>query len=142
MVSEKAWQYQVDTPLPKEMDSITAARRIVRRALAECGYQGYHEDVLLVVSELVTNALVHGDGPPSLRMRGSAAQVRVEVGDAGERLPEPREPGPSNGWGLHVVRLLSTGWGTTPVDGETGGKVVWCELAPRLAPLQARAYDS
>ncbi|MER6000683.1 ATP-binding protein [Nonomuraea angiospora] len=142
MVSEKAWQYQVDTPLPKEMDSITAARRIVRRALAECGYQGYHEDVLLVVSELVTNALVHGDGPPSLRMRGSAAQVRVEVGDAGERLPEPREPGPSNGWGLHVVRLLSTGWGTTPVDGEKGGKVVWCELAPRLAPLQARAYDS
>ncbi|MFG6192078.1 ATP-binding protein [Nonomuraea sp. JJY05] len=142
MVSEKTGQYQVDTPLPKEMGSITAARRIVRRALAECGYQGHHEDVLLVVSELVTNALVHGDGPPCLRMRGGATRVRIEVSDAGERLPEPREPGPSNGWGLHVVRLLSIDWGTMPVDGETGGKVVWCELAPRLAPLQARAYDS
>ncbi|MFI7638028.1 ATP-binding protein [Nonomuraea sp. NPDC049400] len=134
MGSEEVGPYQVDTPLPKEIGSITAARRMARRALAECGYQGHHEDVLLVVSELVTNALVHGDGPPSLRMRGSAAQVRVEVGDAGERLPEPREPGPANGWGLHVVSLLSTGWGISPRD---GGKVVWCELSPRLAPIQS-----
>ncbi|MEQ4721545.1 ATP-binding protein [Nonomuraea sp. B19D2] len=134
MGSEEVGPYQVDTPLPKEIGSITAARRMARRALAECGYQGHHEDVLLVVSELVTNALVHGDGPPSLRMRGSAAQVRVEVGDAGERLPEPREPGPANGWGLHVVSLLSTGWGISP---RSGGKVVWCELAPRLAPIES-----
>ncbi|MEV1176163.1 ATP-binding protein [Nonomuraea sp. NPDC049784] len=138
MGSEEVGPYQVDTPLPKEMGSITAARRIARRALAEFGYQGHHEDVLLVVSELVTNALVHGDGPPSLRMRGSASQVRVEVGDAGERLPEPREPGPANGWGLHVVGLLSTGWGISPRD---GGKVVWCELAPSLAPVQSHRCE-
>ncbi|QFY08841.1 ATP-binding protein [Nonomuraea phyllanthi] len=139
MVSKEAGTYQVDTPLPKEIGSITAARGIARRVLTECGYQGHHEDVLLVVSELVTNALVHGDGPPSLRMRGSASKVRIEVSDEGERLPEPREPGPANGWGLHVVRLLSTGWGISPRD---GGKVVWCELAARLAPLQAAPRES
>ncbi|MFB9424323.1 ATP-binding protein [Nonomuraea rubra] len=115
------------------MGSITVARRLAGTVLRECGYQGRHEDVLLVVSELVTNALVHGDGPPALRVRAGASRVRIEVGDTGVALPETREPGPLSGWGLHVVRLLSTGWGISP--GESG-KVVWCELAARLAPVQ------
>ncbi|MBF8185111.1 ATP-binding protein [Nonomuraea sp. K274] len=136
MESEEARPYDVDTHLPEEMGSITAARQIARRTLAELGYLGYHEDVLLVVSELVTNALVHGDGPPVLRMRGDADRVRIEVSDAGTDLPEPREPGPVNGWGLHVVRLLSTGWGISQWD---GGKVVWCELtAPGTDPRRPR----
>ncbi|MFG1705766.1 ATP-binding protein [Nonomuraea sp. M3C6] len=146
MGSEEAEPYQVDTRLPEEMGSITLSRQIVRRALAECGYQGHHEDVLLVVSELVTNALVHGVGRPALRVRGSASRVRVEVGDAGAELPEPRDPGPANGWGLHVVRLLSTGWGIAAgEDGREGGehgKVVWCELAARLTPLQVRPSEA
>ena len=139
MGSEEAWPYQVDTRLPEEMGSITEARQIARRVLTECGYQGHHEDVLLVVSELVTNALVHGDGPPALRIGGDASHLRIEVGDEGAELPEPREPGPANGWGLHVVRLLSTGWG---VSTNGGGKVVWCELAAHLAPLQARRSEA
>ncbi|MEV4174616.1 ATP-binding protein [Nonomuraea sp. NPDC049709] len=134
MVSKEVEPYQVDTRLPQEMGSITEARRLARMALRECGYLGRHEDVLLVVSELVTNALVHGDGPPELRLRADASWVRVEVGDTGAELPEARDPGPASGWGLHVVRLLSTGWGVSPGE---GGKVVWCELAARLAPLQA-----
>ncbi|GAA3651620.1 hypothetical protein GCM10022224_013130 [Nonomuraea antimicrobica] len=132
-MSEEAETYQVDIRLPEEMASITEARRLAREALRACGFQGRHDDVLLVVSELVTNALVHGDGPPTLRVRGSASHVRVEVGDAGDRLPEAREPGPASGWGLHVVGLLCTGWGISPGD---GGKVVWCELAARLAPVR------
>ncbi|MGW2156343.1 ATP-binding protein [Nonomuraea sp. NPDC001699] len=133
--------YQVDTRLPEEMGSITAARQRAREALAECGYRGRREDVLLVVSELVTNALVHGDGPPALRIRCTSSHVRIEVRDSGAGLPEPREPGPDNGWGLHVIELLSTGWGFSRAedgdDGEDGGKVVWCEMAQHVgAPAQ------
>ncbi|MFC4120819.1 ATP-binding protein [Nonomuraea zeae] len=134
MGSEEAWPYRVDAHLPAEMGSITVARQIAREALSESGFQGRHEDVLLVVSELVTNALVHGAGPPELRIRGDVARMRIEVGDDGEDLPEPREPGPASGWGLHVVRLLCTGWG---IESDKDGKVVWCEVAAQLSPLQA-----
>ncbi|NBE99596.1 ATP-binding protein [Nonomuraea sp. KC401] len=133
MGNKEAQPYHVDTRLPEEMGSITASRQIIGEALAARGYQGQHEDVLLVVSELVTNALVHGDGPPSLRMRADAFSVRIEVSDAGADLPRPREPGPGDGWGLHVVRLLSTGWGIAPVE---GGKTVWCELTAGLTRIR------
>jgi anti-sigma regulatory factor (Ser/Thr protein kinase) len=139
MGSEEAWPYEMDTHLPEEMGSITVARQIARRALSESGYRGQHEDVLLVVSELVTNALVHGAGAPELRIRGDTSHLRIEVGDDGADLPAPREPGPANGWGLHVVRLLSTGWG---IDSAGGGKVVWCELAAQLTPLQAGPQEA
>ncbi|MEW9550810.1 ATP-binding protein [Nonomuraea sp. NPDC050783] len=143
MSSEEAGAYQVDTHLPQEMDSITAARRIAEDALAASGYRGRAEDVLLVVSELVTNALIHGDGPPALRISAGTDRFRVEVGDDGPDRPELRAPGPSSGWGLHVIRLLAANWGVTGADdgsGESGkgGKVVWCELAAGVVPLQAR----
>ncbi|MEV0612409.1 ATP-binding protein [Nonomuraea sp. NPDC050404] len=139
MESKEDETYQVDTHLPQELGSITVARNLAGTALREHGYQGRHEDVLLVVSELVTNALVHGDGRPALRMRANTSHVRVEVGDSGKSLPRAREPGPSSGWGLHVVRLLSTGWGISSGD---GGKVVWCELAERLASVQVRPAEA
>lgn len=144
MGSEEAETYQVDTRLPEEMASITVARRLVGVALRECGYQGRHEDALLVVSELVTNALVHGDGAPVLRVRGDTDLVRIEVGDSGAGLPQTRDPGPASGWGLHVVRLLSTGWGIAPGEGgpQESGKVVWCELAARFAPVQAPSFET
>ncbi|MEV4569692.1 ATP-binding protein [Nonomuraea sp. NPDC049419] len=165
MERSEAGTYQVNTPLPEEMASITEARRLAREALVTCGFQGRHEDVLLVVSELVTNALVHGDGSPVLRVRGSADRVRIEVGDAGAGVPRTREPGPASGWGLHIVRLLSAGWGISPAGpdhlggppgcggpcggpaggvsgGLSGGKVVWCELVAGLAGVRARTSEA
>ncbi|WP_181307240.1 ATP-binding protein [Nonomuraea fuscirosea] len=148
MASQEAEAYQVDTRLPEEMGSITAARRLIAEVLRECGYQGRQEDVLLVVSELVTNALVHGEGPPGLRVLGSGSRLRIEVRDAGAELPELRDPGPARGWGLHVVRLLSAAWGSAPIEG--GGKTVWCELTahqeltsrpPALDPPHGAAQD-
>ena len=114
------------------MGSINAARQIARRLLTDCEYLGRREDVLLVVSELVTNALVHGEGPPVLRMSGTPLRVRVEVSDGGGALPEVREPGQGSGWGMNVVKLLSAAWG---ISQQEPGKAVWCELEGRLSPL-------
>lgn len=125
--------HEVEHRLAEELDSITAARHLARAALQAWSYRGRHEDVLLVVSELVTNALLHGAGEPVLRMSGGRWHVRIEVADSSAEPPRPREPGPADGWGMHVVGKLSTGWGTSYRE---GGKVVWCELA---APLTALA---
>ncbi len=136
-----AESFTVERHLTEEMDSITVARQIVRDALEDWDYAGRREDVLLVVSELVTNALVHGAGAPVLRMTGGSTHIRIEVGDSSEELPEAREPGPADGWGLHVMERLSTRWGASHRE---GGKVVWCELAapfaaPALGPRFLRA---
>jgi anti-sigma regulatory factor (Ser/Thr protein kinase) len=131
--------YELKRELAEEMGSITAARRLARLLLVECGYDGHHEDVLLVVSELVTNALVHGAGRPVLRLAGGRSSVRIEVSDASTKLPEPRRPGPADGWGLHVVEQLCTGWGA---DEHAFGKVVWCELAAHFTPVVVHQHSS
>jgi hypothetical protein len=91
------------------------------------------DDVLLVVSELVTNACLHAGGPTSLLLRGSAAVVRVEVHDTSTQRPRPRTPhdlaGPG-GHGLYVIERLARRWGVTPHE-DGSGKCVWAEI---LAP--------
>jgi anti-sigma regulatory factor (Ser/Thr protein kinase) len=124
-----AWE--VEHRLTAELGSITAARVATGRFLDACAYPGPRGDVLLVVTELVTNALLHGTGSPVLRLAGGRRHVRVEVDDAGPALPRPRSPGGGGGWGLHVVASLGSGWGVVPYE---GGKVVWCELTAGLAP--------
>jgi anti-sigma regulatory factor (Ser/Thr protein kinase) len=131
----RADSFMVERHLSEEMGSITVARQIVRDALDAWGYAGQHEDVLLVASELVTNALIHGAGAPVLRMTGGSTHIRIEVGDSSEEEPEAREPGPADGWGMHVIERLSSRWG---ISHREGGKVVWCELA---APFAALAPD-
>ncbi|MGW4475324.1 ATP-binding protein [Nonomuraea sp. NPDC004354] len=128
--------YEIEERLEAELSSITAAREIAGRFVVETAYRGAREDVLLVVSELVTNALLHGDGPPLLRLAGDESRIRIEVGDAAAELPAPREPGPRDGWGLHVVEQVSARWGAAPLD---GGKVVWCELVAATDSDGARA---
>ncbi|MDA0636142.1 ATP-binding protein [Nonomuraea sp. MCN248] len=124
----------VERHLAEEMGSISVAREAARDALVAWGYRGRAEDVLLVVSELVTNALVHGAGGPTLRMTGGPRHVRIEVGDRSEQAPEPRDPGPADGWGLHVIEALCASWG---IDRHEDGKVVWCELGAPLSLVAA-----
>ncbi|MBE1563705.1 ATP-binding protein [Nonomuraea africana] len=127
---------QTEQRLAEELDSITVAREIAGRFLQQAAYGGAHDDVLLVVSELVTNALLHGLGPPLFRMSASAAKVRVEVADSGTELPVPREPGPHDGWGLQVIERVCSSWGAIPHE---GGKVVWCELVAAPSPATTKS---
>ncbi|GAA1269272.1 ATP-binding protein [Kitasatospora nipponensis] len=86
------------------------------------------EDVLLLVSELVTNAAQHAGGARELVLRGTAGRLRVEVVDASPAAPAPRTPGRAGrpgGHGLFVVAALSREWGWAP---HGPGKAVWLEV--------------
>ncbi|MDH2424425.1 ATP-binding protein [Sphaerisporangium sp. TRM90804] len=122
---------EVERRLAEDLDSITEARQVISRALEACGYRGEHDMVVLAVSELVTNALIHGAGAPVLRLSCQERGVRLEVADSRPELPRPREPDADGGWGLHVIDQLATCWGISP---QRGGKVVWCEFAAPPAP--------
>ena len=117
----------IEFSLPGIGGGIALARDFTRRALAGWAYLGSHDDVVLVVSELLTNAQRHGRGVPLLRLAGTGNRVRVEVSDASPVPPRARQSGPDGGWGVHLVERLSHRWGVSFAD-NGGGKVVWCEL--------------
>lgn len=105
------------------------ARRFTRRTLRTWGVSADDMDtVLLVVSELVTNALVHTDGRVRLDLTLVNHRLRVAVADSSPRTPAKAT---SIGWeatggrGILLVEAMSASWGTVPVS---GGKQVWSEI--------------
>lgn len=95
------------------------------------------EDIVLVVSELVTNAILHGGAAEQLRLRRTARRVVIEVFDNGPRMPHPRAADlkAESGRGLHLVARLADRWGARPVR---GGKAVWCEFDAPVPELAGR----
>ena len=88
------------------------------------------QTALLLVSELVTNAVRHGTGSVELGLTHSDELFRVYVSDQSNDLPiqmQPERPD-ETGRGLLLVQELATRWGVTPCA--EGGKTVWCELPP------------
>ncbi len=111
--------------LPNEPVTVPAARRLAARQLRDWGLEPLVTPVESIVSELVTNAIRHGDGPIRLRL----IQHRVltcEVSDSNTGRPRPRHPHAldEHGRGLHLVAQLSRRWGSRSA---TEGKVVWAE---------------
>ncbi|MEU4804449.1 ATP-binding protein [Actinosynnema sp. NPDC023587] len=110
---------------PRGSGCASLARDFTRRTLAGWSYRGDHDDVVLVVSELVANAHRHAGGQTVLRLTGGADRVLVEVGDGSPTPPWIRPHGTDGGWGIPLVDRLAHRWGVTP---RGAGKVVWCEL--------------
>ncbi|HLL32358.1 MAG TPA: SpoIIE family protein phosphatase [Streptomyces sp.] len=109
-------------------EAVRHARRFTHRTLRAWGVTRYTDTVLLVVSELVTNALVHTDGPVRLDLTLVGSRLRVAVADSSPRTPvRPTSIGweATGGRGLLLVEAMSAAWGTVPVS---GGKQVWCEI--------------
>ncbi|UXY31475.1 SpoIIE family protein phosphatase [Streptomyces sp. HUAS TT20] len=106
------------------------ARRFTKRTLRAWGVPADDLDtVLLVVSELVTNALVHTDGQVRLDLTLVNHRLRVAVADASPRTPmKPTNIGweATGGRGILLVEAVSVAWGTLPVS---GGKQVWADIA-------------
>ena len=90
------------------------------------------ESVCTVVSELVSNAQMHGAPPVELRVRADGDVVEVAVHDASPVLPRVRDVTPGQGgYGLRIVAAMSHDWGAR-ADGAGGaGKTVWCRVLVR-----------
>lgn len=111
------------------------ARRWARSRLIGSGMnddEPLAETLILLISELVTNAVVHTGCPAVLRMlfgsgAAEAGTVRVEVADTSARPPCPRhaQGEDTNGRGLELVDGLADRWGWQP---EGSGKRIWCEV--------------
>jgi anti-sigma regulatory factor (Ser/Thr protein kinase) len=121
--------------LAERNTSAALARQFTRTTLAAWQSAGSHDDVVLVVSELVTNALLHGHGTPVVRLLDDGDRIRVEVCDDSPLLPVSHRVTPASGLGLRVVEQLSSAWGASR---RGRGKVVWCEL-PTASPGTAPA---
>ncbi|MFF9199801.1 ATP-binding protein [Streptomyces sp. NPDC014779] len=95
------------------------------------------EDVLLMVSEVVTNACLHTAGPEELVLRHAGGLLRLEVADGSPEPPRPnapRSPALPGGHGLMVLNRLAGAWGAEPKPDGAPGKVVWAEIARPSQP--------
>ncbi|MFF0161617.1 SpoIIE family protein phosphatase [Streptomyces sp. NPDC005263] len=115
--------------LPARADAAARARTLVRALLGQWQTRDdIRDDVLLVLSELVTNAVRFARGPLTVRLIRSGHGLLCEVGDTGNGRPRLGRPAllDDGGRGLHVVHGLTTRWGVRWTD---TGKVVWSAFA-------------
>ena len=108
--------------------SVARIRRFTADACRTTAPRVDADTVALLVSEIATNALVHGEGKVRVRVRPTATGLRVEVHDDSPSLPARRRATPMDegGRGIALVEALSSGWGA---DRTGQGKTVWFELA-------------
>ncbi|MEV1046933.1 ATP-binding SpoIIE family protein phosphatase [Streptomyces sp. NPDC049916] len=105
------------------------ARRLARRALDRWGMSELADEVELLISEVVTNAVRYAERPVTLRLLRTDV-LRCEVGDDSPQLPRQRRARDTDegGRGLFLVNRLARRWGATRLS---TGKVVWFEMGPR-----------
>lgn len=123
--------------LSEGLDAPAIARRFVAEEAAELPAD-LVADAELLVSELVTNAVVHGRAAITLRVCVDPPGIGIAVHDRGnsefdlsDALPDPTLP---HGRGLLIVRALASSWGVTPSD-PPPGKTVWFRLEPEPSRL-------
>ncbi|MFI6563856.1 SpoIIE family protein phosphatase [Streptomyces sp. NPDC050534] len=114
-----------------EPERVAVARQQLRELLHDWPSPDQVDSAVLLVSEMLTNVLVHTDADALLlaEVRGESGsrRMRVQVTDTSDALPHKRRPGElaSSGRGLVLMELLADAWGVDP-QGE--GKSIWFEL--------------
>ncbi len=110
--------------------SVSTARRDAQLFIAPLPIST--ENALVVVSELLSNAVRHGTEPISLRLAWNGRALRIEVSDADPRVervtkPPPSSPAIEHGRGLALTDHLAANWGAHEArDGR--GKTVWATI--------------
>lgn len=116
-----------------DLHAVLEARRFVRGLLARWGLPDVCDDLEVLVSEVVTNALIHAHSDVDLRLRDYPDRVRVEVRDSDPYPPVPTallddDAGnleAESGRGLLIVDALASAWGSSPAG---RGKTTWFEI--------------
>ncbi len=122
----------LDLELERSATSPALARAALARWCEELGVAGtYSQNLILLVSELVSNAVRHSSGaqdaPIGLVATFGEEAIRITVTDAGEGFtPRPRDPARTHGgYGLYLLEKVAERWGVE----SNGDTKVWFELA-------------
>jgi PAS domain S-box-containing protein len=137
--TDRRWRAAVASTTPVPASTVSEIRRAASNVLTEWDVSDdIRWDVLLAVSELVTNAIRHAKPPVEIRLRRLDTSVILEVHDGSSALPAARaaDPEEASGRGLHLVETLASAWGTRPTG---NGKSIWCVLALEPNREAARA---
>ena len=124
----------VQLDLDHDVTAPRAARRFVTKVLEDWGVDAQAvEQFQLLVSELVSNAVLHGGGPISMAVHDRQPldeTIRIEVTNTGDGRPTMRRSQREDlsGRGLQLVDELASGWGTESQDGRT---TVWFDIEAR-----------
>lgn len=110
------------------------ARDLVAQACAAWHSEQFLEVGQLVISELVTNAVLHSGTAIEIELRFDGRQLAMRVHDDGDGLPAvvPVAQRTVGGVGLELVSRIAQSWGVTPDP--HGGKDVWCVLSAAPNP--------
>ncbi|MFB7935413.1 ATP-binding protein [Streptomyces sp. NPDC056039] len=114
------------------VDAVPSARRRVIALAQDLGLplsDQMLENVELLASEVIANAILHTDAPCDVAVTRTEERLRVEVTDTEPSLPSAGKAGPDDesGRGLLLVNALADAWGTRP---EPTGKTTWFEITP------------
>jgi DNA-binding NarL/FixJ family response regulator len=122
LLTEASQRFEQDTQSPR------AARRFVTQALTELDDDDLTDTVTLLVSELVTNAVLHAGSQVEVMVRLTATAARIEVTDDSVEELAPRDAADDedSGRGLALVGTLARRWGVRPAPER--GKTVWFEI--------------
>ncbi|WP_179853115.1 MULTISPECIES: ATP-binding protein [unclassified Streptomyces] len=115
-------------PFSARPGAVAEARALTADFLADVGDPLVVADAVLLVSELVGNAVRHTHGPGALLLLRETGHLRIEVTDTSPRPPRPRPPHDvqeAGGLGLFLLTRLAQHWGWYPL---ARGKTVWCDL--------------
>ncbi|WP_214413067.1 ATP-binding protein [Sphaerisporangium fuscum] len=112
--------------LPPDPGVTAKCRAVVRETLAEWRLQGLTDDMVVVVTELLANALIHGGPPIRVALVAADRTLTGSVSDGGPGWPCLRTAGTDleHGRGLRIVTALTDCWGVEPCPGGRG-KTIW-----------------
>jgi anti-sigma regulatory factor (Ser/Thr protein kinase) len=115
-------------PFDPDLDAPRRVRAFVSDTVRSWGFGDLVDAAALLVSEVVTNVVLHARTQGVATVEALPSGVRVEVRDADPTLPQPQNPAASvpEGRGLEIVAALARRWGTSSDGAET--KTVWFEL--------------
>jgi two-component sensor histidine kinase len=113
--------------LTPEFISVTKARRFVTATLQAWDLSAFVSNVALVVSELVTNSIIHAQSNVTVRLAHANGTVTLQVEDDGSALPNPRhhDVAAPTGRGLRLVGAMTSAYRVQRLD---VGKRVHCEF--------------